>query len=153
MFERTENKALLYKNVLAVSVAVLVSLVSVFLFTGYDIRNMYALAGDIYYKQSIYHFLFSLSTVMTAFALWHIVFCGLEHTKPGRFITYCSENLKIIYIISWLLLIYTYMFLAFIEMAPISAAAVIPTGLLITATSIGLTAIWKRVRKRRHRGR
>lgn len=69
-----------------------------------------------------------------------------RHDAPKQFI-YSSRNLNVIYIIQWLLVTYTFVFLVLNGIQSIGVAAVIPTGLLITAASIGLSVIWKRVRQ------
>ena len=121
-------------------------MVSFALRTGYDIRKVYALMGDIYYQQDIYHFLFTLPMVLIDFALLQLLLSGLEQTGFGKYIIYSSRNLNVIYIIQWLLVTYTFVFLVLNGIQSIGVAAVIPTGLLITAASIGLSVIWKRVR-------
>ena len=146
MLKKTGNMDLFYKKTLAVSITMLAAMVSIMFRTGYDIRSLYALADDLYYQQDYYHFLFTLPAVMIAFALCHLLLSGLEQTKLGRFITYSSVNLNAIYVIQWLLVTYTHAFLMLTGIETISVEAVIPIGLLITASSIGICVIWKRVR-------
>ncbi len=147
ILKNVQDRDRFYKRTLALCVAVIISLVSFLPLTDYDIRNTYALVGEVYYKQDMYSFLFTLSVVLIAFALSYLVFHGMEHTMIGRFIRYCSVNLTTIYVIQWLHIIYGFLFMMIIGSELISLEAVIPTGLIITAASIGLSVLWNRVRK------
>lgn len=147
IIKNVQDRDRFYKRTLALCVAVIISLVSFLPLTDYDIRNTYALVGEVYYKQDMYSFLFTLSVVLIAFALSYLVFHGLENTMIGRFIRYCSVNLTTIYVIQWLLIIYGFLFMMIIGSGLISLEAVIPTGLIITAASIGLSVLWNRARK------
>ena len=148
IMKNVEDRDCFYKRTLVLCAAVIISMVSVLPLTDYDIRSTYALAGDIYYRQNMYSFLFTLSVILIALASSYLVFRGREHTMIGRFIRYCSVNLTTIYVFQWLLIIYGFLFMLIVGSELISAEAVIPVGLIITAASIGLSVLWNRVRKR-----
>lgn len=147
IMKNVQDRDCFYKRALVLSAAVIISMVSILPLIDYDIRNTYANAGGIYYQQNMYSFLFTLSVVLIALALSYFVFHGLEHTIIGRFIKYCSANLTTIYVFQWLLIIYGFLFMMIIGSELISLEAVIPVGLIITAASIGLSALWNRARK------
>ena len=148
VLKKTSDMDSFYKKILIVCPLILAAVVMFFVLTGYEIRNTFALADDIFYRQDIYHLIFTLPLILIAFAVSYFTFHGIEQTKAGRFILYCSTNLNVIYVVQWLLVAYTFESFLFIGINQISMAYVVPVGLLIIAVAIGISVIWNRVRGR-----
>ena len=148
MLKKAANKSVFYKKILVTCTLILAGVIAFFFITGYDLRNTFALTDDIFYRQDIYHLVFTLPLILIALAVSYFAFNEIEQTKAGRFILYCSTNLNSIYVIQWLLITYTYSFFLIVGLEKISQAYVIPCGLLILASTIGISVIWNRIRGR-----
>ena len=72
----------------------------------------------------------------------------MEQTKAGTFICFCSRNLNVIYIIQWLIIAWTVAFATAMNVeVKLRAVEIILVGLLISLLSIGMIALWKRMKE------
>ena len=149
ILKKTEDRSSLYQKVLAASGAVLVVTVVVLMMTGYDIRNIYTLTHQAYYEQDFIHLLVTLSSVLVELSLAFFVFRGVEGTTLGRFVGFCGVNLNTIYVFQWLLITATRTTIVTLELSEVGDVGIVPAGLILAVTAMGLTVLWNKVRKKR----
>ena len=149
LLKKADDRAALYRNTLAISVAVLSSLICCLIQNGYDLRKLYMLAHESYYMQDLFHSLFSLSLVLVFLSLAYFAFCGVSaQARPMRFFHWCGINLNKIYVIQWMVICYTVAALVLLEMDMVSLPMVIPVGIVISLVSMGLCAALNSLRRR-----
>ena len=131
------------------SVMVAIALTSCLCWMGYDIRRIYALADNSYYHQTFIGVLWIGAFVLIALGISHFLLGKMEQTKAGTFICFCSRNLNVIYIIQWLIIAWTVAFVTAMNIeVKLQAVEIILVGLLISSLSIGMIALWKRMKRR-----
>lgn len=96
-----ENTDKLYGGLLAVASALMFSLFAATRAIGYDIRNLFALADDVYYAQTFLHTFFSLLCVIIEISLVHFIIKPLRLPKAEKFVSFMSGGLNKIYIVQW----------------------------------------------------
>ena len=137
-----------YRMLILTSVVVVVALTSCLCWVGYDIRYIYGLADNSYYHQTFISVLWVMPFVLIALGVSHFLFGNKEQTRVGKFISFCSRNLNVIYIIQWIIIAWTVAVLtAFNKTANLCGTEIVIVGLVIWVMAIGITALWKRIRK------
>lgn len=146
--QKVLDKDRFYRMLILVSVVTVVAFTSALCWIGYDIRYIYALVDNSYYHQTFISVLWIVPFVLIALGLSHFLFGNIEQTKAGKFIGFCSRNLNVIYIIQWLIIAWIVAFLtAFNKTANLCGIEIFLVGLMISAMAIGVTVLWKRIRK------
>lgn len=104
---KCKDKEKAYKRLLLYSVVFFAALTSALIYTGYDIRMIYALYRDSYYHQNILSTLWITPVILIALTAGYFLFRKTEKSLIGKFISYCSINLNTIYLIQWLIIAYS----------------------------------------------
>ena len=147
--QRVCDKDRFYRIILISGVVVALAFTSCFCWIGYDIRYIYALAENSYYHQTFIGVVWIGAFVLIALSISHFLLGKMEQTKAGTFICFCSRNLNVIYIIQWLIIAWTVAFVTAMNIeVKLWAVEIILVGLLISLLSIGMIALWKRMRRR-----
>ena len=148
ILQKTEDRASLYKKLLAGSVIVCGLVSVIYTWIGQDVRYFHTLAYEKYYMNDLYHYVFTISVVLIALTLAFFIFRRAQDTGFGRFITYCSVNLNTIYVCQWLLISGTLTVMAFAELENVGPAGIVIAGIIITAVATGLSYVWKMIRNK-----
>lgn len=140
-----KDRAVLYRRMASVG-AVVLAAVSVWLcFAGHDIRMIYALADDSYYHQTVISTLWTMSVVFIALGMSYFMYGKIENTGFGKFVSFCSKKLNIIYIIQWIIIAYTTAIVTAVGIeGSLSWWGIILVGLAVEAVAIGITKIFFR---------
>ncbi len=147
--QRVCDKDRFYCIILISGVVVALAFTSCFCWIGYDIRYIYALAENSYYHQTFIGVLWIGSIVLIALGISRFLLGKIEQTKAGAFIFFCSRNLNVIYIIQWLIIAWTVAFVTAMNIeVKLRAIGIILVGLLVSSLSIGMIALWKRIRSK-----
>lgn len=130
--KHVENKDKLYLITFFVSLAVLVSLITTLSYFRFDIRKLYALADNVYYKQTVVHVLFTACCILIELSVVHFIGKLIKWNWLDKVIKFMSSNLNLIYIMQWLII-------GWISAADkyVPQWAVIPVGLVVVAASVG----------------
>ena len=144
---KVTDKKIFYRRILIVSSVAFAGMTSALVWTGFDLRDFFALADDIYYLQN---FLSTLWIILLAFifiSVCYFLLSWLEKKKAGTFIKFCSSNLNTIYIIQWLIIMYAIYVAERLGMSiALSQEAIIPVGLLIIALAIFAAFVYSRIK-------
>lgn len=144
------DKVKFYKKVTLYSAAFFAVLTSELLYRGYDIRLIYALSRDSYYRQSMLSVFWITPVILVAAGVCYLLFAGLEKTRAGRFIRYCSVSLNRIYIIQWLIIAYSVAFCILTGVRKTASPLIIVSGgITVTLLSIMISIPFAGIRKRR----
>ena len=148
--QSVEDKARMYGKLMAVSAVFFTAYSSALIFVGYDIRLIYGLYQDSYYHQSFVSFLWILPLIILVLGICYFALRNLEQTVIGRFVIFSSVNLNRIYIIQWLILGMIVVLLVFLDIiGELSPAFTVAAGIILAALSIGITALYVRIRHKR----
>lgn len=148
ILQRVEDRASFYRKTLGVSVVVCALVSILYIWTGHDFRQFYTTVSEQYYRSDLYHYIFILSVVLMALSLAFFLFRGLEQTKPGKFISYCSMNLNTIYVCQWMTISFIMTAMVLLDIGKVGAAGVVSSGIIVAAVAIGLSYVWKKLRSR-----
>ena len=144
--QKVLNKEKFYRILIIAGSAVSVGMISCLLFMGYDIRLIYALCDNSYYHQNFIGVIFIMPFVVLSLGISYFLFKGTGQTKSGVFISFCSKNLNMIYIIQWLLIAWTVAVLTATGKEPgLDAAGIILVGFLAASVSILITALIRKI--------
>lgn len=147
---RCTDKDRAYRKLMIVSAAFFGAFTSGLLYVGYDIRNIYALCGDIYYRNDIISTLWIMPIILFALGICRYLSAKVEKTKIGGYIRYCSVNLNTIYIIQWIIIAYSVAIRILLEVEKTrSPIKIISYGLIIMALSTVISVPIVRLKKRR----
>jgi len=141
--KRTENKDKLYLIVLLIASAVLFSLITTLSYLKFDIRRLFSIYDNTYYKQTVAHVLFTGCCILIELSLVHFASKVIKIPALDRFFKFMSSNLNLIYIMQWLII-------GYISAADIlvSGRAMIVIGLYVVALSAGLAYIVNKIKRR-----
>lgn len=92
-----------YGAILGISATALVAFGVSLTWSGYDLRRIYGLANDIYYKQDFISLLFTMLSILVLISIIHFVIKAKFFDKIDSTVSYISRRLNTIYIIQWLL--------------------------------------------------
>ena len=144
--QKVLNKEKFYRILIIAGSAVSVAMISCLLFIGYDIRLIYALCDNSYYHQNFIGVIFIMPFVVLSLGISYFLFKGIGQTKLGVFISFCSKNLNMIYIIQWLLIAWTVaVFTATGKEPGLNATGIILMGFLAVSVSILITALIRKI--------
>ena len=119
-------------------------------YSGYDIRNIYALCGDSYYHHSIIATLWITPIIIFALGTCYFICGKADNTKIGSFIRYCSVNLNTVYIIQWLIISYSAaLFILFGINRSCSPLILLSGGVMVTAVSVLVSVPVARIKMRK----
>ncbi len=149
---KCKDKAKAYKRILLYSAVFFAALTSALIYTGYDIRLIYALYRDSYYHQSLISTLRITPVILISLTVGYFLFRKAEKNLIGKFITYCSTNLNTIYIIQWLIIAYSVAagILIGIEKT-YSPLIIISGGITVTILSIIISVPFAKLKSRKQR--
>ena len=149
---KCKDKAKAYKRILLYSAAFFAALTSALIYTGYDIRLIYALYRDSYYHQSLISTLWTTPVILISLTVGYFLFRKTEKSLIGKFIKYCSINLNTIYIIQWLIIAYSVAagILIGIEKT-YSPLIIFSGGLIVTIISIIISVPFAKMKNRKAR--
>lgn len=140
--QRTLDKDRLYGRMILMGVVGVIALSSWLRWAGYDIRWLYALAENSYYHQTLISVLWTLSFLLLVLGTIHFLLGGIEQSKMGFFVCFCSRNLNTIYIIQWLIIAYMVAFVTAMSVERrLSAAGIVLVGMLVSVLTIGITVL------------
>lgn len=147
---KCEDKAKAYRRIMIYSAVFFISLTSGLLYTGYDVRMIYALCGDSYYHQNLISTLWITPIIMAVLSACYFLFAKAEKNRTGMFISYCSINLNTIYIIQWLIIAYSVAIgiLTGLEKTR-SPLIIFSGGITVTILSIMISIPFSMMRKRK----
>ena len=111
-------------------------------FNNYDLKSIYALAGDTYYNQDFIKTSFILLILMIELSAFYMIFCKTAYKAIDALAGFASKNLNTIYIVQWLLIGWTGIFSG--GNAPVIA---IPLGFAYIAMAFTITKIYIRIKK------
>lgn len=145
---KCKDKAKAYRKILTCSVVFFAALTSALLYTGYDVRLIYALSGNSYYHQSILSTLWITPIIMTLIAACYLIFGKSQKNRVGTFIRYCSINLNTVYIIQWLIIAYSVAAGILIGVGKTSSPLIIISGgIIVTIISIMISVPFAKMKK------
>ncbi|MBQ9384437.1 MAG: hypothetical protein IJT87_09375 [Ruminiclostridium sp.] len=134
---KCNDKSKLYGKLMISSAGFFAAFTAGLLYVGYDIRNIYALYEDTYYHQNIVSVLWIAPIIVFVLGACHFLFGKTAERPIGRFIGYCSDNMKIIYIIQWLIIAYTVTAFMLLDIEDIySPLIIIAGGIVVMAVSV-----------------
>lgn len=144
------DKKKMYHKLITAFGSLFVAYTVCLIYNGYDIRSFYALNNDFYYHQIFLSTLWILPIIICMLGICYYLFKSIECTKFGSFIRYCSTNLNTIYIIQWLIIAYGVAFSILLGIDKTeSAFVIISGGIVVLMMAIGITVLYKKVRKKR----
>ena len=148
--EKCEDKDRMYRNLMFYSMVFFAVYTVGLLYTGFDIRENYALYKDSYYHHNIISTLWTLPIIILALSICHFLFGKLEQTKLGEFIRYLSENLNTIYIIQWLIIAYSVAISILLGIdKTYSSIIIIIGGIIVTFVAVILSIPFVRIKRNR----
>ena len=134
---KCKDKNMAYRKLMIFSIAFLGTFTVGLLYPGYDIRNIYALCGDLYYHNNIISTLWITPIIILALGICWFMSAKVEKAKINGFIRYCSINLNTIYIIQWLIIAYSVAIRILLGAEKTrSPLMIISCGIIVTALSI-----------------
>ena len=144
--QKVLNKEKFYRILIITGSVVSVAMISCLLFIGYDIRLIYALCDNSYYHQNFIGVIFIIPFVVLSLGISYFLFKKTSQTKFGVFISFCSKNLNMIYIIQWLLIAWTVAVLTATGKEPdLNAIGTILVGLFVTSVAILITLLIRKI--------
>lgn len=147
---KCKDKDKAYRKILICSVVFFAALTSALLYTGYDVRLIYALSGNSYYHQSLLSTLWITPIILIELAACYLVFGKVEKSLLGTFIRYCSVNLNTVYIIQWLIIAYSVAIGILVGFEKTrSPMIIISGGITVTIISIMISVPFAKIKKRK----
>ena len=147
---KSKDKDKAYRKILICSVVFFAALTSALLYTGYDVRLIYALSENSYYHQSLLSTLWIIPVVMAELAACCLIFRKAEKSRVGTFIRYCSINLNTVYIIQWLIIAYSVAIGILVGFEKTRSPMIIITGgITVTIISIMISVPFAKIKKRK----
>ena len=144
ILQTVSDKKSFYKNVLLIGFTGLLTLTLTFFWNGLDVRNMYALSDNLYYDQTVFSTLWTLSVIFVALSVCYFLLSKFEHTKIGTLIRFGSRNVNTIYIVQWVLIT------ILVSFEPnLSIGYIIQVGMIILLLAFGI-AFFHEKRKLNH---
>ncbi len=142
-----EDTDKLYKTMFAVSAAVLFSFCATMHAIGFDIRNLFTLADELYYDQNFLHTCFILACIGLELSAVHFVLKLVHLPRVDKVIGFMSSKLNTIYIIQWLIIGWLGE-LILNETSYCTTTTVVPVGILLTAVSVALAWVYCKLVKK-----
>ncbi len=139
------DKDKFYRLILATASILLIGLCFALSFIGYDIRNLYMLANDIYYQQEFFHSLFSILVVLIELALLYFITKKIKVRAINNTVEYVSSNLNHIYIIQWLLVGSATFVVMMLDIADLNAASSLILGFVFVILSVLISKLYDKV--------
>lgn len=147
--QRTLDKDRLYGRMILMGVVGVIALSSWLRWAGYDIRWLYALAENSYYHQTLISVLWTLSFLLLVLGTIHFLLGGIEQSRMGFFVCFCSRNLNTIYIIQWLIIAYMVAFVTAMSVERrLSATGIVLVGMLVSVLTIGITVLLNKKKRK-----
>ena len=134
--QRTNDKTRFYGTILPVSFAGTIAFSLIYTACGYDVRNMYMLAGRVYYHQSLLHHLFISMVILVAVSLCYFISLVVKNGVVNGAVAYLGKNLDIIYLVQWVIIIYGQSFMELFGAPKLPAPYIVPAGILVLLTSV-----------------
>lgn len=101
------NKDAFYKIIFGVCSVILISYGISLHFNNYDLKSIYALAGDVYYNQDFIKSSFNLIVLLFELSAFYMIFCRTTYKAIDALAGFASKNLNTIYIVQWILVGWT----------------------------------------------
>ncbi len=132
------DKKAMYNRVCVVSTAVLLASSVGMKYLGWNLKDNFALAGDLYYIQHFSGTVWTQSIIgIQLFVCYRISLLLGERIKKGT--VHVSRHLNTIYLIQWVLIPYCLLAMEAAGAQRLPAWAVVPTGILLAAISMFAT--------------
>lgn len=132
------DKKAMYGRVCLISAAVLVASSVGMKYLGWNIKDNFALAGDLYYIQHFSGTVWTLSVIgLQLFVCYRISLLLGERVRKAT--VHISRHLNTIYLIQWVIIPYSLVVMEAAGMPRVPAWAIVPTGILIAAISMYAT--------------
>ncbi|SDH30273.1 Acyltransferase family protein [Pseudobutyrivibrio sp. 49] len=144
--QRTEDKTRFYRLICPVALVGTIAFTLIYTACGYDIRTMYMLAGRVFYHQSLLHHLFISMVILVAVSLCYFLSQVVKNIAVNGATAYLGKNVDVIYLVQWVIIIYAESFMNIFGGFRISAPYIIPAGILVLVSSIGLIELWRFVK-------
>ena len=146
--KKTDDKEWLYKKLMVCAALFFLAYTVTLLYIGYDIRTFYSLADSSYYFQNILFTLWMTPLIILMIGMCFFILRNMEQTLFGRFIRYCSVNLKTIYITQWILIGYSYAFSILLRIDKTDSLGwLIFVGFVILGVAIAISFLYNKIRK------
>lgn len=129
------DKKKMYGRIAMVSAAVFVALCVGMRHMGWDLRNNFALAGDVYYVQHFPTTVWTLSVIGLQLFLCHRLALVLGE-RLLAWTEWVARRLNTIYLIQWIIIPYGMLLLAVAGVPGVPAPAIVPVGFLVAALSV-----------------
>ena len=129
------DKKKMYGRIAMVSAAVFVALCAGMRHMGWDLRNNFALAGDVYYVQHFPTTVWTLSIIGLQLFLCHRLALVLGE-RLLAWTEWVARRLNTIYLIQWIIIPYGMLLLAVAGVPGVPAPAIVPVGFLVAALSV-----------------
>ena len=139
-----EDTDRLYKFTFGIGACLMFAFCATLYYIDYDVRNLFALADDVYYDQSLLHTLFNLCCILMELSLVHFAMKTKLFKKLQGLAAFMSGSLNQIYIVQWMIIGWIE-YLVFDENLPF--VWVIPMGIAITAISSLMVFAYKKLKK------
>ena len=146
---RTADKTRFYRCIFPVAMVGIVFFSLIYTACGYDIRNMYMLAGRVYYHQSLLHYLFISMVILAAVSACYFISLVVKNELVNGAVAYLGKNLDIIYLVQWVVITYVQSFLNIFGYIRITIPYIIPTGILVLISSIGLIELGRLIKRKK----
>ncbi len=138
------NKDAFYKIIFCVCSVIFISYGISLHFNNYDLKLIYALAGDVYYNQDFIKTSFILLVLLIELSAFFMIFCKTTYKALDVFAGFASKNLNTIYIVQWLLVGWTGILSGGNAFKP---AVSIPLGFAYIALAFIITKIYIGIKK------
>ena len=148
--QKTTDKREMYKKLMIVSATIFTACTVGLVYTGYDLRQFYAVCDNYYYHQTFISTIWTLPLILLAISLGFFLFRSFEDSKFGGLIGFCGANLNRIFIIQWLLISLTSSLVQAFELKlDLNPAMIVLLGFAFTAAALGIAKIIKKISLRR----
>ena len=132
--QTVQDKKTMYGRIALVSTGALLGLSAGMVHMGWDLRNNFVLAGEVYYIQHLPTTAWTLCVIGLQLFLCHRIslLLGDRHLAWTEWV---ARRLNTIYLIQWILIPYGLLLLTVAGIPQLPAWAIVPVGLLITVLS------------------
>jgi len=137
-----------YLAVFVFSFAVLSVFCTTLYIIGYDIRNLFTLAGGAVYNTTFLHVVLSICCILLVASAVHFIVKHVHLPRVEKAISFMSSNLNNIYIMQWMLVCWLLYFVFFENALPL--VWVVPVGLVLAALSCLLVKLYQKLFKRKN---
>ena len=148
---RVIDKDRFYYSILGISSVLLIGLCSAMYFAGYDIKNLYILTNDSYYKQEFLHSSFTILVILIELSILYFISNKIESDSINNTVNYISNNLNSIYVIQWMLVGTTAFIIMMFNIEKFNATTSILVGFVFVVLSVVISKIYtKLTHKNKH---